>query len=371
MAVIRPEHESDVSLVALANDADDRFLTVVIADGAPSVFSEETTADPLTWHRTVEDAIRNVSINRVYLPETFGPAKSPGDPAAVPVAREPVADAEGKVVRYSTGDLVVPAGVRRIRMGNTVRRSWTGAVAIVLLGAGLAGWWLDAWLREKDREREDAATRARATRVEISRLDVEPIIDHCIRSLGEFWPMAPEWTLAEEGCVVDPETPPRELPEVGARTAYAYRLYELVGDWNDFLAGHAAEQVTGDFPGRVYRERSRMVLFQETRRHQRIVDATERQVSEPAAVLNRLFVGKIRIRGRDASGSSDGVIDARTPVELRTVLERIKNAEFETVHVRRRLAATQTGFQVRPARLRTETIRVGDAVDSKRSETDT
>ncbi|MCY3875601.1 MAG: hypothetical protein OXF88_15080, partial [Rhodobacteraceae bacterium] len=41
VAAVNPDHEYEPCLVALSNDAHDRFMTVVVADGSPTVFTEE------------------------------------------------------------------------------------------------------------------------------------------------------------------------------------------------------------------------------------------------------------------------------------------------------------------------------------------
>jgi len=342
LSAIRPEHQSDVCLVALASDAGDSFMTVVIADGAPTVFSEEIFDDVKKWKLAFEDAEKNTSIDRVYLPEDDDPLAN--------VTPKPD---HRRIIRYRSRELAVPSGIGAVRRSGYTFRLAAGMTAVLIVSVTLAVFWYNSRLADKKAE---AVAKSQEYRTEVTRLDVEPILDHCIESLAEFWPMAPEWTLASEGCVVDPSQPPRGLSVIESQSAYAYRLYRLAGGWNEYLAGRAAERVTSEFAGSVKREVSRVVLYVEVVRRERLVNENTRPDLEIGTILDRLFVGKIRT---GSGHGRTGGIQATTGLELRAVLDRIKGADLETVHVSRSVESAETELVVRPVRLRVENIRIG------------
>ena len=340
VSAIQPDHESVPCLVGLANDAGDRFLTVVISEGAPAVLSEALHDGVDAWIEALRtDGLGNGSVARVYVPEDR--AEGLADGAAA-----------GKLVPFSPQDLVVPAGIAPLRRLGRWRWIAAGLVSITI-SAGLVTtiWWW--FLGGGDPDPDETAAQ---WRTEVSRLDMEPLLAHCDQSLAAFWPMAPEWTLVEEGCVLDPADRPSRLPVVAGDGAYAYRLYTLAREWNEYLAGRAADSVTARFAGDVAREPARRLLYRLAPRRERLVNETYRPTRDVGAILDQLFVGRVE------TGEPFGVgaINARTPLELRATLRRVTGADLDIVHARREIGSGETVFRVRPVQLRTEKIRIGD-----------
>ncbi len=334
----------------MANAGGDRFLTVVIADGAPTVFSEETYDDRAKWDLAIEDAMANSSINRVYLPDDW--EFELDDPQ----------DRRNKTCWYASNELSVPTGIAPVRRHHrfSILFAIAAIAGVVALGA-VTTWFVHDRDARAIKASEISRTEDRVT--EMSRIDVDPIIDHCMETLGEFWPMAPEWTLIDEGCVVDPARLPRSLPNIPTSDAFSYRHYRLVGQWNTYLAVHAAERVTREFTGSIHRDSSGIVLYQEIAPSRQIVDRGERPRSDIVAVLERLFIGNARIEGGNAD--RNGIVNASTALDMISVLDRMKTDMFEVVSVNRKPDSSITNFRVRPVRLqaeRTHSIEGGDSV---------
>ena len=332
VAAVRPEHAFDVCLVALASDAGDRFLTVVVADGAPVVFSEDVHEDAGKWRLAAEAAVENASIHRVYLPEDFGAAAS------------------GKIVHFAPGDLALPPGVKPLRRQGVRRMLLAGLAAVHVAAAAL--YWQFAAGTGPDPATERAAD---AIRTEVSRVATAPILAHCADALAGFWPMAPEWDLVEEGCVVDPAAAPRALPDIRGESAYAYRLYRLDDGWNEYLALRAAESITRRFHGLTARAPSRIALYVDTPRTRELVAAAFTPETDVGPILERVFVGNVEVR----SGPADrGVVEATTSLELRAVMKRMQGVGVDVLSLARRLDSRETRIRVRPVRLLTERIRL-------------
>lgn len=338
-SVVRPEHASDVCFVALVNDEGDRFLTVVIADGAPTVFSEEAYDDRSKWNLTIDEAIQNSSINRIYLQEDCD------------LQQGGIEKSNGNICWFASAELSVPPGIRPVYKRNRFKFVLAGVViATVVCGGTTIGWFVQDQDMRAQKMAEAALIDERIT--ETSRLDTFPIIDHCVETLGEFWPMAPEWTLVEEGCVVNPDRLPRSVPKIQTHNAFSFRRYRLVGRWNEFLAGHAAARVTREFSGSIHRDTSSIVLYREIVPSRLSVERGFQPEVDVVSVLDRLFVGNIKIE--DGAGSRRDIVEASTTLELLAVLNRMKTDMTETVSVTRRLDSGLSKMRVRPVRLRTE-----------------
>lgn len=335
--------------MALANDMDDRFLTVVIADGSPTVFSEEAYNDRAKWNLAIDEAVQNSSINRLYLPEDLDNRQ---------VGLE---NPKGNICWYTAAELSVPPGIRPVYGRNRYKHVIAGAALMVVSGIAAAVGW---FIQEQDLLPREAAevSQTEDLNAEVSRLDIDPIIDHCIETLGEFWPMAPEWTLIEEGCVMDPEQLPRSLPDIQMSNAFSFRLYRLIGQWNEFLAGHAAERITREFDGSIHRDASSIVLYREIIPSRRIVERGFKPETDIAFALDRLFVGNIEIE--DGATSRRDLIEASTALEVLAALNRMNGSTLETVSVSGTFDGGTTKMRVRPVRLQTErtsrTKRPGD-----------
>ena len=176
-----------------------------------------------------------------------------------------------------------------------------------------------------------------------------------VDALSDFGPMAPEWVLQDEGCVLDPQMPPRGLPSVLSQGAYAFRTYKLPGSWNEYLSGRAADSVTARFAGAVLSEPARRVLYMPVDRARALVATSYSPPADVEDLLDPLFAGMVTVQSGRLPG---GVVAGTTTLDLRAVLERFREVDLEPVHVHRGLAATKTEFQIRPVQLQTETIRV-------------
>ena len=286
--------------------------------------------------QAIEAALENASLSRVYLPEGLG------DIAAL------AADS-GKAVLFDVAGLEMPSGVHPVRRSGRGRRVLAAGGGFGITVGILAFAWF-VFLQPLQGQDERAVERYRT---ETSRLDVQPLLQHCISELAEFWPMAPEWDLVEEGCVLDPNQRPQGLPLISGDGAYAYRLYRLARHWNEYLSGRAADSVTALFAGEVVAEPSRRVLYVPTERSHRLVSPDYTPALEVEAALDQLLVGVVA-----ASGSvSDGSVNASTALDLRAALSRLQHVDLEPVYVHRGLADSKTEFRIRPVQLQTEKIR--------------
>ncbi len=342
---VEPGHARDACMVGLVNDDRTRFLTVVIADGAPVIFSEKVHDTPGQWLLAIEEGFDNDSVNRVYVPD--------GEEACAGL----VSDGNPKLVVYDASVLTVAGSVRPVRRSGRGRvLLLAGVVFLALGGLAGAGWYIHvSWnTREAEADPQSHIT-------EVSRLDVAPLLAHCVEALSAFWPMAPEWVLQDEGCVLDPQMPPRGLPPGMTAGAYAFRTYVLPGHWNEYLAGRAADSVTARFAGDVLSEPARRVLYVPIERARAQVATNYAPPSAVEDLLDPLFAGMVTIQGGQLPG---GVAAATTTLDLRAVLERFQEVDLEPVHIRRGLAATKTEFRIRPVQLFTETIRVPRAARS-------
>ncbi|MCY3877525.1 MAG: hypothetical protein OXF88_24945 [Rhodobacteraceae bacterium] len=339
VSAVHPDHEYEPCLVALSNDEQDRFMTVVVTDGSPTVFTEEIYDGAVAvrkWVQAIEAALENASLARVYLPE--------GQDELAALAT----DSE-KAVLFDVAGLETPSGVHPFRRSGRWRWVLAAGGGLGITGGILTFAWY-VFLAPLQGQGEQAAV---TYRTETSRLDVEPLLGHCISELAEFWPMAPEWDLVEEGCVLDPNQRPQGLPLISGDGAYAYRLYHLARHWNEYLSGRAADSVTALFAGEVVAEPSRRVLYVPVRRTHRLVSPDYTPVLEVEAVLDQLLVGVVA-----ASGSvSDGSVNASTALDLLAALSRLQHVDLEPVYVRRGLAESDTEFRIRPVQLLTEKIR--------------
>ena len=320
----------------------------MIADGAPTVFSEESYDDRSKWNLAIDEAIQNTSINRIYLPNDRD------------CQRDSLENAKGNLYWYAAAELTVPQGILPVYKRNRYKYLIAVVAFTVVAGIGLAAGW---FVQEQDLRAREAAEELQMEdlNTEASRIDIAPIIDHCIETLGEFWPMAPEWTLVEEGCVVDPDRLPRGIPDIRTRHAFSYRLYRLVGQWNEFLAGHAVERVTREFSGSIHRNASSMVLYRDVALSRRIVEPGFQPETDVIAVLDKLFVGNIKIE--EGISSRRNVVEASSPLELRAVLDRMKNGILEAVSARRRFDPGISVMRVRPIVLQTERTRTKRRLD--------
>ena len=343
VAAVHPDHEYEPCLVALPNDDEDRFMTVVVTDGSPTVFTEEVYdgADASReWVLAIEAALENASLARVYLPEGQGDIAD-------------LASDSDKVVLYEAAGLETPSGVHPVRRSGRWRWALTAIGGLSIAGGILTLTWL-FFLQPLQSQDEQGAEKYR---IEISRLDVVPLLQHCISKLAEFWPMAPEWGLVEEGCVLDPHQRPQGLPLISGDGAYAYRLYRLARHWNEYLSGRAADSVTALFAGEVVAEPGRRVLYVPVERTHRHVSPDYIPALGVEAALDQLLVGVVA-----ASGSvSDGSVNASTALDLRAALGRLQHVDLEPVYVRRGLADSNTEFRIRPVQLHKEKIRDDNA----------
>ena len=343
VAAVHPDHEYEPCMVALSNDEQDRFMTVVVTDGAPTVFTEEVydgAQASRKWMQAIEAALENASLSRVYLPE------GKGDIAALATDSE-------KVVLFDVAELATPSGVHPVRRSGRLHWVLAAGGGLGITGGILTLAWF-VFLMPLQGQVERAAEKYR---IETSRLDVQPLLQHCISELAEFWPMAPEWDLVEEGCVLDPNQHPQGLPLISGDGAYAYRLYRLARHWNEYLSGRAADSVTALFSGEVVAEPSRRVLYVPVARTHRLVSPDYTPALEVEIVLEQLLVGVVA-----ASGPvSDGSVNASTALDLRAALSRLQHVDLEPVYVRRGLADSKTEFRIRPVRLQTEKIRDDNA----------
>ena len=343
VAAVRPDHEYEPCLVALSNDERDRFMTVVVTDGSPTVFTEEVydgAEASRKWVLAIEAALENSSLARIYLPE--GRDNLAG-----------LASDSDKVVLFDVAGLEMPSGVHPVRRSGRWRWALAASVGLVITGGSLTFAWL-VFLSPLQSEDEKAPTQYKT---EITRLDVQPLLQHCISELAEFWPMAPEWDLVEEGCVLDPNQRPQGLPLISGDRAYAYRLYRLARHWNEYLGGRAADSVTALFAGEVVAEPSRRVLYVPVARTHRHVSPDYTPAPEVAAALDQLLVGVVTASGLVADGS----VNASTALDLRAALSRLQHADFEPVYVRRGLIDRDTALRIRPVKLHTEKIRDDNA----------
>ena len=314
-------------------------MTVVVTDGAPVVFTEEVydgAEASRKWALAIGEALENSSLVRIYLPE------GQGDVAAH-------AAESAKVVLFDAAGLEPPSGVQPVRRSGRWRWMLAAAVGLGITGGILAFAWF-VFLQPSQGQDEQGEEKFR---IEVSRLDVQPLLQHCITELAEFWPMAPEWDLVEEGCVLDPHQRPRELALIYGDGAYAYRLYRLARHWNEYMGGRAADSVTALFAGEVVAEPGRRVLYVPVERTHRHVSPDYIPALEVEAALDQLLVGVVA-----ASGSvSDGSVNASTALDLRAALGRLQHVDLEPVYVRRGLADSNTEFRIRPVQLHKETIR--------------
>ncbi len=72
VAAVYPDHEYEPCFVALSNDEQDRFMTMVVTDGARTVFTVgvyDGAEVSRIWVEAIEAALENASLSRVYLPE--------------------------------------------------------------------------------------------------------------------------------------------------------------------------------------------------------------------------------------------------------------------------------------------------------------
>ncbi len=314
----------------------------MIADGAPTVFSEESYDDRSKWDLAIEEAIQNSSINRIYLPEKYNGRQNTAEKS------------NGNVYWFSAEELSAPSGIRPVRKRNRYKYVLASFTIMTVVCAGAAvGWFFQDQNLRTRKAAEVAQTDEREA--EVSRLDIVPIIDHCVETLGEFWPMAPEWTLVEEGCVVVPDQLPRGLPDIQTRNAFSFRLYRLVGRWNEFLAGHAAERVMREFNGSIRRDASSIMLYRDVAPTRRIIEHGFQPESDVNAALDRLFVGHVKVG--EGAGSRRGVIGASTALELLAVLDRMKTDTLEAISVIRELDSGMTRIRARPVLLQTERTR--------------
>ena len=339
VAAVHPDHEYEPCLVALSNDGQDRFMTVVVTDGAPVVFTEEVydgAEASRKWALAIGEALKNASLVRIYLPE--------GQGGIAALAAE-----SAKVVLFDAAGIEPPSGVQPVRRSGRWRWILAAAGGLGIAGGILAFAWL-VFLQPSQGHDEQGEEKFR---IEVSRLDVQPLLEHCIAELAEFWPMAPEWDLVEEGCVLDPHQRPRGLALISGDGAYAYRLYRLARHWNEYLGGRAADRVTALFKGEVVAEPGRRVLYVPVERTHRHVSPDYIPALEVEAALDQLLVGVVA-----ASGSvSDGSVNASTALDLRAALGRLQHVDLEPVYVRRGLADSNTEFRIRPVQLHKETIR--------------
>ena len=335
---VEPDHAKDACFVALVNDERTCFLTVVIKDGAPAVFSEKVYDAPERWLLAIEENFENVSVSRVYVPEEE-------------VCADLIRDGNDKLVVFDTAVLAVAGSVRPVRRSGLGRMLLlAGVVFLALGGLAGAGWYFYvSWAASEAEEDPESYI------TEVRRLDVAPLLAHCVEALSAFWPMAPEWVLQDEGCVLDPQTPPRGLPSGMVAGAYAYRLYQLPSHWNEYLAGQAADSVTARFSGAVLSEPARRVLYMPVDRAWAQVETDYIPPADVEDLLDPLFAGMVAVR---SGRHRDGVVAATTTLDLRAVLERFQGVDLEPVHIRRGPASTKTEFRIRPVQLHTETIRV-------------
>lgn len=337
-------------MVGLVNDDRTCFLTVVVADEAPVIFSEKVHDTPERWLLAIEEGFDNDSISRVYVPD--------GEGACADLVR----DGNPKLVVYDASVLTVASSVRPVRRSGRGRvLLLAGVVLLALGGMAGAGWYFYVSWNEAEAETDDDSYVT-----EVHRLDVAPLLTHCVEALSAFWPMAPEWVLQDEGCVLDPQVPPRGLPSGMTAGAYAFRTYVLPGHWNEYLAGRAADSVTARFSGDVLSEPARRVLYVPVDRARAQVATSFAPPADVEDLLDPLFAGMVTVRSGRLPG---GAVAGATTLDLRAVLERFRDVDLEPVHVRRGLDAARTEFQIRPVQLQTETIRVGrvthaDARDS-------
>ncbi|MCY4137236.1 MAG: hypothetical protein OXF56_03085 [Rhodobacteraceae bacterium] len=336
---VEPGHAQDACMVGLVNDDRTSFLTVVITDGAPVIFSEKVHDTPERWLLAIEEGFDNDSVNRVYVPE--------GEEACAGL----VQGGNQKLVVYDASVLTVASSVRPVRRSGRGRvLLLAGAVLLALGGSAGAGWYFYvSW------NTGEAEADPQSYITEVSRLDVAPLLAHCVEALSAFWPMAPEWVLQDEGCVLDPQMPPRGLPSGMTAGAYAFRTYVLPGHWNEYLAGRAADTVTARFSGDVLSEPARRVLYMPVERAWAQVATNYAPPADVEDLLDPLFAGMVTIQAGQLPGR---VAAATTTLDLRAVLERFQEVDLEPVHIRRGLDATKTEFRIRSVQLHTETIRV-------------
>lgn len=149
---------------------------MVVTDGAPTVFTEEVydgAEASRKWAQAIEVTLENASLARVHLPE------GKGELAAL-------ATDSDKSVLFGVEGLETPSGVHPGRRSG--RWCWVLVAGgrFVIAGGVLAFAWL-VFLAPLQGQDEQGAEKYR---IETSRLDVRPLLEHCISELAEFWPMA-------------------------------------------------------------------------------------------------------------------------------------------------------------------------------------
>ena len=190
VAAVHPDHEYEPCLVALSNDERGPLHDRGRHGRRPRRFSPKrfTTAPrpPGNGCWAIEAALENASLSRVCLPE------GQGELAAL-------ATDSDKVVLFDVAGLQMPSGVHPVRRSGRWRWVLAAGGGLGMTGGILTFAWL-FFLHPLQGQDEQGAEKYR---IETSRLDVEPLLQHCISELAEFWPMAPEWDLVEEGaCLI-------------------------------------------------------------------------------------------------------------------------------------------------------------------------
>ena len=122
-----------------------------------------------------------------------------------------------KVELFDAAGFETPSGVRPVRRSGRWRWMLAAAGGLGVTGVILAFAWF-VFLQPSQGQDEQGEEKFR---IKVSHLDVQPLLQHCITELAEFWPMAPEWDLVEEGCVLDPHQRPRGLAFISGDGAYA------------------------------------------------------------------------------------------------------------------------------------------------------
>ena len=317
------------SMVFFHDDAGEIFGSVLLANGQIMPGSEEVHDDSDAWEAAIAHALEDENIELVYVPESAGASHRKIIPF---VHRHDGIEAKD-----------LPEMVPASPLGMVI-----AVIFMLLIVSSIPiGAWI--WIAEPFKKVEEPIYI-----VEKLKPNYQQVLERCAADLGEPWPVPPEWTLQQEGCVGAPDLARILIPKPGDQRPYVYRFYDLDGpQWDEYLSKKSFLKMAERFPGQVIEGTNQFVLFIPYDLEKDLIDDNYLPDTNPTAILRQNFVGALRVAGEGMNGTK-----ATTNLELDRVIERLFNKRLTPSHVYREVEGQRTSMEIAPERIESRQVRI-------------
>ena len=319
-------------MVFFHDDAGEIFGSVVFSAGQIVPMSEVIYENSTDWETAIIAVTHDSNIDFVFFPE--------GAVSATDAKYRPY-----EVAKDSIDIDILP----KLKKGSRLARI-LGLIflILVLIGIGVGVW---IYIADPFKKAEEEIQ----FRVERLKPDYMTVMAQCAVDLKKRWPAPPEWNLAQEGCVITPDTAKVSFPKPVEERPYAYRLYDLESTWNEFLSRLSFLKMAERFPGEVVEGPNHFILLLPYELEKHLVDESYQANTDPSAILRRNFVGIIDISGGTGVG---GGLTGKTVLEFDRVVERLMGELLTPNHLYRNLKDNSTGMEISAERIDERQVRI-------------